>query len=91
MQYSLEIIVNPAFDPVCLQSKVYISYSTIVHVVLVEDIIEALVVIQVEQNNCTACLHADFNLVCVTTDLHEHVPVGKYSNQACLFKTDDPL
>ncbi len=68
-EYSLEVLMNPAFDPVCLQSKVHISYFTIVHVVLVEDIIETLIVIQVEQDDCTTCLHADLDLVDITADL----------------------
>ncbi len=66
---SLEVFMNPAFDPVCLQSKVHISYSTIVHVVLVKDIIETLIVIQVEQDDSTTCLHADLDLVDITADL----------------------
>ena len=63
--------MHPALDSVCLQSKVHISHSTIVHVVLVEYIIQTLIkVLQIEQDYCTTCLHADFDLVDVTTNLN---------------------
>ena len=60
----------PALDSVSLQPKVHISHSTMVHVVLVEHIIETLIkVFQVEQNHCATCLHADLDLVDVATNL----------------------
>ncbi len=76
----LEVVMNPAFDPVCLQSKVHISYSTIVHVVLVKDIIETLIVIQVEQDDSTTCLHADLDLVDITADLRKASVATHHNN-----------
>ena len=67
----LEVIMNPAFDSMCLQSEIDISYTTVVHVVLVQYIIQALIeVLQVKKDDCSACLHTDLYLVDVSTDLH---------------------
>ena len=67
---SLEVVVHPALDSVGLQSKVDIPTPPMVDVVLVEHIIQALVqVLQVEQDDCSPCLHADLDLVNVPTHL----------------------
>ncbi len=64
--------MNPTLDPVCLQSQVHIAYSTIIHVVLVEDIIEALIeVLQIEKDDCPPCLHANLDLINVTANLRK--------------------
>ena len=53
-----------------LQSKIHILVAMALNVVLVEHIIQTLVkVLQVEQNHCSPCLHADLDLVDVTTHL----------------------
>ncbi len=64
--------MNPTLDPVCLQSQVHIAYSTIIHVVLVEDIIEALIeVLQIEKDDCPPCFHANLDLINVTANLRK--------------------
>ena len=67
---SLKVVVNSALDSVGLQSEVNIPTPPMVDVVLVEDVIQALVqVFQVEQDDCSPYLHADFNLVYVVKHL----------------------
>ena len=62
--------MHSAFDSMCLQSEINISDTTIVHVVLVQYIIQALIeVLQVKKDDCSACLHTDLYLVDVSTDL----------------------
>ncbi len=66
--------MNPALDPVCLQSQVHIAYSTIVHIVLVKDIIETLIeVLQVEKDYRTPSLHANLDLIDVTANLERRI------------------
>ena len=63
--------MHSTLDTVGLKSKVYISTVSIVHVVLVKYIIQALIeVFQVEEDHCSSSLHANLNLVDVSTDLH---------------------
>ena len=67
---SLEVVVHPALDSVGLQSKVDIPTPSMVDVVLVEHVIQALIqVLQVEQDDCSPCLHTDLDLVNVSTHL----------------------
>ena len=63
--------MHPALDSMCLQSEIDISYTTVVHVVLVQNIIQALIeVLQVKKDDCSACFHTYLYLVDVSTDLH---------------------
>ena len=67
---SLEVVMHSALDSVGLQSKVDIPTPSMVDVVLVEHVIQALIqVLQVEQDDCSPCLHADLDLVNVPTHL----------------------
>ena len=67
---SLEVVMHPALDSVGLQSEVNIPTTPMVDVVLVEHVIQALIqVLQVEQDDCSPCLHADLDLVNVPTHL----------------------
>ena len=67
---SLKVVVHPALDSVGLQSEVDITTPPMVDVVLVEHIIQALIqVLQVEQDDCSSCLHTDLDLVNVPTHL----------------------
>ena len=62
--------MHSTFDSMCLQSKINISVPTIVNVVLVQYVIQALIeVLQVEKDDGPACLHTDPDLVDVSTDL----------------------
>ena len=62
--------MHSTFDSMGLQSKINISDTTIVHVVLVQYIIQALIeVLQVEKDDCPACFHTDLDLVDVSTYL----------------------
>ena len=66
----LEVIVHSAFHSVGLKSKIHISVFPTVHVVLVEHVIQALVeVLEVEKDHCSSSLHANLNLVDVSTNL----------------------
>ena len=67
---SLEVVVHPALDSVGLQSEVNIPTPPMVDVVLVEHVIQALVqVLEVEQDDCSPCLHANLDLVYIATHL----------------------
>ena len=67
---SLKVVMNSALDSVGLQSEVNIPTPPMIDVVLVEHIIQALIqVLQVEQDDCSPCLHADLDLVYVATHL----------------------
>ena len=67
---SLEVVMHPALGSVSLQSEVDIPTPSMVDVVLVEHVIQALIqVLQVEQDDCSPYLHADLNLVYVATHL----------------------
>ena len=62
--------MHPAFESVRLQSEVNIPTPPVVDIVLVEHVIQALIqVLQVEQDDCSSCLHTDLNLVNVATHL----------------------
>ena len=68
-----------AFDPMCLQSEIYISSITRACVVLVQYIIQALIeVLQVKKDDCSACLHTDFDSIDVPTNLQV------YHNISCI-------
>ena len=55
---------------VSLQAKINISVATIIDVVLVEHVIQAFIkVFQVEQDYCSSCLHTNFDLIDVPTNL----------------------
>ena len=57
-------------DTMGLKTKVHISVATIVDVVLVQHVIQAFVqVLQVEQDHCSSSLHANLDLVDVSTNL----------------------
>ena len=67
---SLEVVMHSALDSVGLQSEVDIPTPSMVDVVLVEHVIQALIqVLQVEQDDCSPCLHTDLDLVNVATYL----------------------
>ena len=67
---SLEVVMNSALDSVGLQSEVNIPTPPMIDVVLVEHIIQALIqVLQVEQDDCSPCLHTDLDLVYIATHL----------------------
>ena len=67
----LEVIVHSALHLVSLKSKIHISVSPIVHVVLVEHIIQALVeVLKIEKDHCSSSLHANLYLVNISANLH---------------------
>ena len=67
---SLEVIIHPALDSVCLQPEVNIPTPPMVDVVLVEYIIQTLVqVLKIEQDDSSPCLHTKFDLVNVATHL----------------------
>ena len=67
---SLKVVVHSALDSVSLQSEVNVPTPPMVDVVLVEHIIQALIqVLQVEQDDCSPCLHTDLDLVYVATHL----------------------
>ena len=62
--------MHSAFDSVRLKSKIHISVFPIVHVVLIQHIIQALIeVFKVEQDHCSSSLHANLYLVDVSTHL----------------------
>ena len=66
---SLEVVVHSALD-LGLQSEVNIPTPPMVDVVLVEHVIQALIqVLQVEQDDCSPCLHTDLDLVYVAAHL----------------------
>ena len=70
----LEIFVHPTFHSVGLKSKVHISVVPIVHVVLVEHIVQALVeIFQVEEDHCSPSFHANLNLVNVSAHLQKNI------------------
>lgn len=65
-----EVLVNSAANSMCLQTKIHILAVSKVDIILVEDIIQTLIkVLKVEQNHCSACVHANLNLVDVPTHL----------------------
>ena len=69
---SLEVVMHSALDSVGLQSEVNIPTTPMVQVdvVLVEHVIQALIqILQVEQDDCSPCLHTDLDLVNVPTHL----------------------
>ncbi len=67
---SLEIIMDSTTDTVSLQTKVNVSVATVVDVVLVQHIVQALVeVFKVEQDHCSSCLHANLDLVDISANL----------------------
>ena len=54
----------------CLESQVHILAVSMVDVILVEDVIQTLVeIFQVEENDSASSLHANLDLVDVTTNL----------------------
>lgn len=60
-----------ASHSVGLQSKINISISSTVDIVLVEDIIQTLIeVFKVQQDNCSSSLHTKLYLVDVSTHLN---------------------
>ena len=62
--------MHSAFHSVGLKSKINISAVPIVHVVLVEHIIQALIeVLKVEQDHCSSGLHTNLYLVDVSAHL----------------------
>ena len=62
--------MDSATDTVSLKTKIYVSVASIVDVVLVEHVVQALIqVIQVEQDHCSASLHTNLDLVDVPTNL----------------------
>ena len=62
--------MHSALDSVGLQSKVNVPTPPMVDVVLVEHVIQAVVqVLQVEQDDCSPCLHTNLDLVYVATHL----------------------
>jgi hypothetical protein len=66
----LEVIVHSALHSVRLKSKVNVSAVSIVHVVLVQHIVQALVeVFKVEQDHCSSSLHTNLDLVDISTHL----------------------
>ncbi len=66
----LEVIVHSALYSMGLKSKVNISAISIVHVVLVQHIVQTLVeVFKVEQDHCSSSLHANLDLVNISTHL----------------------
>jgi hypothetical protein len=70
LKTSLEVVIHPAPHSVCLKAQVHILAVSMVDIVLVQDIIQTLIeILQVEENNCTSCLHANLDLVDVPTDL----------------------
>ena len=63
--------MHSALHSMCLQSEINISDTSMIHVVLVQYIIQALIeVLQVKKDDRPACLHAYFDLVDVSTDLN---------------------
>ena len=70
----LEVVVHSASHSVCLKSQVHILAVSMVDVILVQDIVQTLIeVLQVEEDNCTTSLHANLDLVDISTDLHSTV------------------
>ena len=68
----LEIVINLATHPVCLETQVHIFIVTKVYIVLVKNIVQTLIeVIQVEENNSASSFHANLDLVDVSTNLNE--------------------
>ena len=64
--------MHSAFHSVSLQSKVNISQFSIVHVVLVQHVVQALIqVFQVKQDHGSSSLHANFDLVDVPANLYK--------------------
>ena len=60
-----------ALYSVCLKSKVNISVTTSMDIVLVKSIIQALIqVIQVQKNYSSTSLHANLDLVYISTHLN---------------------
>lgn len=63
--------MHSAFHPVGLKSKVNVSVLSIMHVVLVEHVIQALIkVLKVKQDHCSPSLHANLYLINVSTHLY---------------------
>ena len=80
--YLLEAIVDFTSNPVCLKSQIHILATSIINVVLVQNIIQTLIkVLQVEKNNCTPSLHANLNLVDVAANLFQ--TIVKLLNESC--------
>ena len=66
--------MNATFHSMCLKPKINISIVSIMHVVLVQYIVEAFIeVFKVKENHTSSCLHANFDLVDVSADLYIHV------------------
>ena len=72
VSYLLEVVMNPAFNTMSLKSQVNISAIPIVHVVLIEYIIETFIqVFKVEQNNSSSSFHANLYLIDVSAYLSD--------------------
>jgi hypothetical protein len=80
----LEVVIHPASDSVCLKAQVHILAVSMVDIVLVQDIIQTLIeILQVEENNCTSCLHANLDLVNIPTDLCIRCNLHCHSSAPC--------
>ena len=70
----LKIFVDSALHTVSLKTKVNISKFSIMQIVLVEHVIQALIqVFEVEKDNCSSCLHTNFDLIDVSAYLQNIV------------------
>jgi hypothetical protein len=69
-----EVIMHPAPHPVSLQTQINILATSIVDVVLIQDIVQALIkVLQVEEHDCAPSLHAYLDLVNVSANLDQKI------------------
>ena len=67
---SLKVGIHSTLDSMGLKPKINISSITVVQIILVQNIIQALIqVFEVEKNHYLASFHADFNFIYVTTNL----------------------
>lgn len=74
MKYLLEVVVNPTLNTVCLKTKINISAVPIMHVVLVQHIIETFVkIFKIKKYHCSSSLHTNLDLVNISADLIKHI------------------
>ena len=64
------VFVNFALDPMSSKAKIYVALVVVVHIVLIEGIIQAFVeMVKIEKNHRLTRFHTAFDAVDVPTDL----------------------
>ena len=70
--YALEGIMHPASHSVSLQTQIHILATSIISIILVQNIIQTLIkVLQVEKHDCASGLHTYLDLVNILANLQQ--------------------